>query len=418
MTETPNFVFGVGAEEAEEAAKEMGGGVGFRRTYIPKIGKGNHIFLRYISDHHQWIYATCHPSVPTKPAPSDWPKDKKWPKNVSATCRRDKAFGGYYKDCYPEDSGLRDEWGKALSPKVRIWAVAVLREEVICTPEHITAGVTNAYGQPLTQADVGKRIGFTDAIRTVLVPDLDANGKEQYDDKGKMKTKEIQEIALVLVNKAMNNWFVHAKSLVPIYGGTICANDFAILETNEGADVEWGHQSVNDTHGTHQPGTPSWQRYEQARIDQGLTDADIMKMIADKASDDFFAKYVDPTKPQPSYAQMSGRAAGQTGQQGQTGVQVPDGMGQPVNGQSAQAQAVAQAASNDVNEDTLAKMRARLQPGGAAPATPEQAPQTEQASSPEQATSEPPTQAATPDASQQASQPVASGHPACLVLPN
>ena len=320
-TTTPAFGRGGdSAQEAEDALSASRGG--FARThYLPIIGKDKSMVLRYITDEQDWIHAMTHGGAQTKNKPSDWPEARKWPEQMPATCRHDKAFVNMYGDCYICDNNVMGGFGKASKPTLRISAIACLREEVLWTAEL----VAQRGADPVL---IGKRAGYRDATREIA----------ETDEKGEPTGKTRIEPALVLVQKAMSNYFGGLKAMAKNYG-TICDRDFIVQQRNENKDIEFHHIPL-DKDGL-APGTEGWKRYEDALVAQKL---DIQAILADKASDDYFARFFDPTKiPAPRQGKDDSTAGSQD---------------------SAQQSAP----TNEPDPDRLAAMRARVQSAGGSPA--------------------------------------------------
>jgi hypothetical protein len=303
MAQAPAFGRGGdSATEADDALSASRGG-NFRKVhYLPKIGKGKSIFIRYVLDSPQWYYMLSHPSVPTKNKPSNWPEGRNFPKSMPAVCRYDKAFKAQfdkagnqtapaiYQNCYICDSGMLNDWGKKCNPVVRVWTIAVIREEVLGTAEMAQAG-------QITAEQVGKRVGFKDAVREV----------EEMDPEGKPTGNKVYEPALIVVNQAVSNYFGGLQSMFGVFG-TVCDRDYVLVQKDEGKDVDYQHINLEPSP-NHKPGTPSWERYIQAVKDQGL---DIEAMLMDRSSDDFFATFFDPTKEPPARAGKSGETTTKT----------------------------------------------------------------------------------------------------------
>lgn len=315
-TVTP--AFGRGGEsavEAEEALSASRGG-NFRKIhYLPKIGKGKSIFIRYILDSHEWYYANAHPAVPTKNQPANWPEGRSYPKSMPAVCRYDKTWKGIYHDCYICDAKLINEWKRPCNPVLRVWTLAVVREEVLGTQEMVQANQIPA-------EMVGKRVGFKDATREV----------DEVDAEGKPTGKQVVEPAIIVVNQAMPNFFSGLQSMYGIFG-TLCDRDYVLLQKDEGKDVDYQHIHL-DPSPNHKPGTPSWDRYTQAVKDQGIS---IEAILIDRSSDEFFATFFDPSK-EPTIKGKKGESTS--------------------SGPSVQQQAAAP--SNDTNAEALKAMRDRV----------------------------------------------------------
>lgn len=298
-----------GGDEAQEEAKRQQG-ARFSRTNFLSIEDGEQAVLRYLTEKPDWIYVDQHASVPTKPKPADY--DGKWPESMPAVCRHDKAFASMYEDCYICDQmkDVTNQWGRPVSGKgIRIWALAVLREEVIGSPE--TTDDPEMYG---------KRLGFRDKTREVA----------EVDDEGKPTDKTKEERALVVVNMAPSNYFNGLSATGSVYG-TVRDRDYFVKRSGKGNDTAYTHIPLDKTESL-QPGTEKWQRYEEAIAEQKL---DLVQIVADRASDEYYARFFDRTKTAPASGSKSANAA-------------------------AQPAAPAQAPASDVDEDRLAAMRERV----------------------------------------------------------
>lgn len=315
--------FRKGGEAAQEAAASSGGG--FAKVEYLSIEDDGQAAVRYLTDSPDWIFVNQHAGAPTKNKPADWPAERNWPASMPATCRYDPAFEGQYSDCYIDDAGLTNKWDRLCKPQVRVWALACLREEVVGTPELVAEG-------KCTEDQIGKRIGFRDQIRKVSRPIRDAEGKPTD------QTEEIEERAIVVVNFAPNNYFNALQASFSIYG-SVCDRDFIVKKVGKGKDVEYSNIALDSTPNL-KPGTESWKRYETAIQEQGI---DIEKIIAEKASDEYFALFFDPNKTPPSRGKADEK------------------------GEAARPEAPA-APADDVDQDRLAAMRDRVR-GHAQPAT-------------------------------------------------
>lgn len=262
---------GKAAEEADEIVRKAGGKQFSKVTYL-SIEADDYQIVRYLTDSPDWVYVKQHAGAPTKNGPADYTGT--WPTAMPATCRHDKAFAGIYTDCYICDEGLINKWGRKCNPQIRVWAIAALREEVIGTQEMADAG-------NIPQERVGFLVGCRDVVRQV----------EETDDKGDATGNTIEELALVVVNQPVNNYFGGLNSAYGTYG-SVCDRDFKVERKGVEKDTEYHNIALDKTPNL-KPGTEKWARYDQAIADQKL---DLGEIIADKASDDYFARFFDPTK--------------------------------------------------------------------------------------------------------------------------
>lgn len=359
--------FGRGGDRAVAVSEEMApvGGNFRKMEFLPKIGKDKFIFLRYLYDSSEWFWYMEHPMVPTKTQPADWPTDRKWPEQMSATCRHDDAFKGdptagiapIHTDCWVCTSGLKDKWDRPLKAKLRVLAVACVREEVIATQAHVDAGYT-------TPDQIGKRIGFKDATREVAVPKKDEKGEIIKGADGKAVMETVVEPRLIVVSRAVNNYFGGLQSLYRMFG-TVCDRDYCVIQRFEDGskDIDFQHVNLDPTPDL-APGTPSWKRYEDAMKDQGLDPESMAKWLGDRASDDYYATFFDPTKTAPPRKQ-DGQASTPAGEPATTpAAAAPAAAGVPA--------AAAAVPTGEVPMDALAAMRARVR-GTSPAASPEAA---------------------------------------------
>lgn len=362
-TATKQSRFGRGGEAAVEAEEEIaasrGGGASFRKThYLPKIGKGKHIVLRYLLDSSEWWYVMSHPSAPTKGKPSDWPDGRSFPENMPAVCRYDKAFKAdpekgleaVYHDCYICDAKLVNGWGRECKPVIRVYTLAVVREEVVATQEM----VDDPAMPQITAEHLGKSIGYRDATREVEVPKRDDKGEVIKDKDGKTVMETIVEPQIIVVNQAVNNYFNGLQSMFGIYK-TVTDRDYVVKQNNEGKDVEYVHIPLEKIESL-VPGAPAWERYPKAIEAQGDS-VDIEHILMDRSSDDYYATFFDPSKEAPKRG----------GNKDDKGGSAPTSQGN-----SAPAAQQNAAPSNEPDPDALAAMRARMR-GGSAPAATEAA---------------------------------------------
>lgn len=299
MSETTTFRRG--GAEAIEASKSAGGA--FAKVHYLTIEDEGQVTLRYITDAHDWLYVLQHASVPTKNPPKDYQGN--WPKSMPAVCRYDEAFAGRYSDCYIDDAELKNQWGNLCKATTRIWALAVLREEVIGTKEMAEAG-------EIESDQIGKRLGYRDQTREIA--ERDADGKET----GKTRL----EPAIVVCNFASNNYFGGLYSLYTIYN-TVTDRDYVVKKTGQKKDVNYNHIPLAETpnlHGAYViknkkgevveevPATDRWnEKYPPAIKEQNLN---LDEIVADKASDEYYARFFDPNKtPAPRDGESSSKGS-------------------------------------------------------------------------------------------------------------
>jgi hypothetical protein len=297
-----------GAEAAQDASKFGYSG----RLPFFGLEDGEKAFVRFITDAEAnedgvggWITVDQHMGVPTKPAPDDYEGDR-WPPAMPAVCRNDVQLRDKLGDCYicAHLVGQKSEaaWGGEIKePTGRTWALACLREEV---------------------KENGKVVGYKDQKRTVT---------RIVDSK---EVKE-EERAVVLVNMGYKNFFANVQAPAGWYG-TILDRDLVIIR--KGTKLKTEYQVIpldpiimegGGRYDLREPEVMKRYGYDSiAAADKALEDA-----VMERASDDFYARFFDPTKePAPS-----------RGGKGNNG-----GDTQP-------------ARTNDVDEERLRAMQERLQ---------------------------------------------------------
>lgn len=261
-----------GGEGAEEAAKSGGK---FARLNYFQLEENKTTVLRFLTDSPNWWYVKQHPSVPTKNQPADYKGN--WPAQMPAVCRHDDAFQGIYNDCYICDTPImnpRDN-SKPLKAALRVWALAVEREAVI------EGGVTKGY-------------------RSVIEEIPERN------DKGEETGKTIKQPKIVVVNMGMKNFFSGLQGIFGLFQ-TVCGTDMLVRRTGSGLDTDYQiiplpeistlkgpiYQKQGDDVVKVAEGTESFTKLEKAVEAQGI---DLLHVIAERASDDYYGRFFDPSK--------------------------------------------------------------------------------------------------------------------------
>lgn len=258
---------GTAAEQAEKEANVSSSG---RRgpDFFGLKEDGESTVLRLLTDHDDWIWVDQHSFIPTKPGPKD---AEKWPKSMTSVCRYDKAFTGHYGDCYICDAKLKNSFGKPGTPRVRVWALAVERELV-------RGDGSEALGGPAKQGVV---IGVRDKIDEV--DELDANGKPTGN--------KLSYPRIIVINMPMKGFFSHLKALHGLYG-TVSDRDFSVTRSGTGTETEYKIVPIDPIPDV-RPGTPAWDKYLQAVNERGIS---LEEIVGDKATDEYYARFFDPTK--------------------------------------------------------------------------------------------------------------------------
>lgn len=274
---SPAINFRRGGTAAEQAEKEASVSSSGRRgpDYFGLPNDGDSAVVRLLTDHDDWIWVEQHSFIPTKPGPKD---AEKWPKTMTSVCRYDKAFGGHYQDCYIDDAKLTNAFGKPGTPRPRVWALAIEREIV-------RGDGSEALGGPTKQGVV---VGIRDKIDEV--DELGADGKPTGN--------KLQYPRILVVNQPMKGFFSHFKALHGLYG-TVVDRDFSITRSGVKTETEYKivpiDPIVDPATGQNliKPGTPAWEKYLQAVAEREVS---LEGIVADKASDEYYARFFDPTK--------------------------------------------------------------------------------------------------------------------------
>ncbi|MGA5598451.1 hypothetical protein ACPCSE_29875 [Streptomyces cellulosae] len=278
MTASTNLTanFRRGGTAAEQAEKEANVSSSGRRgpDFFGLKEDGDSTVIRLLTDHDDWIWVGQHSFVPTKPGPKD---AEKWPKNMTSVCRKDSAFEGIYGDCYICDAKIKNSFGKVASARIRVWALGVERELV-------RGDGTEALGGPSKQGVV---IGVRDKVDEV--DELDADGKPTGN--------KLNYPRIIVINMPMKGFFSHLKAIHGLYG-TVVDRDFQVTRSGTGTDTEYKFAAIDpirDATGSNAvaPGTPAWDKYLQAVSEREIS---LEGIVADKATDEYYARFFDPTK--------------------------------------------------------------------------------------------------------------------------
>jgi hypothetical protein len=275
-TTTPTITFRRGGSNAEQAEKEANVSSSGRRgpDYFGIKEDGGSTVIRLLTDHNEWVWVQQHSFVPTKPGPKD---AEKWPQSMTSVCRYDEALSGYYSDCYVCDAKIKNGFGKLASARPRVWALAVEREIV-------RGDGSEALGGP---AKNGMVVGIRDKVDEV--DELGADGKPTG--------VKLTYPRILVVNMAMKGFFSHFKALFGLIG-TVVDRDFSITRDGTGKDTEYKIMPIDpilDGNGVNivKPGTPTWDKYLQAVAER---EVNLDAIVGDRASDEYYARFFDPTK--------------------------------------------------------------------------------------------------------------------------
>lgn len=288
QTEEDDFrTGGLQAQEratAEEAVRRAGRG---RTEWITSLLKNNNdsVIIRWVVDEPDWIETMQHTYVPTKSAPADKPADANWPERTGAVCRKTERANGasFYDDCYVCDH-MKQKNGKPYSRGLRMWSIAVIRKEVRGTEEMAAKGM-------IRPDQIGQRVGITDDIVEV----------DEVKD-GKATGKKVPRKHYVVVNMALKNFFSDFIQFAKYYE-TALDRDYIVTRVGEGTDSTYKsvpldviQKAVKDAEGNVtgvEPYDLRNPKIAEQYADHGIKLGD---MVKHRMSDEYYARYFDPTK--------------------------------------------------------------------------------------------------------------------------
>lgn len=254
-----NFSTDLDEAESRDVASKS-----FNRVEEFRPKDGETYYLRIIVN--KAIPVDVHRFIPTKAKPDDC-KWTKWPEVMWGVCPRDKAFrltdetgkplDAYedgFGDCYIHIAyaGQKGKFGEDRGvPVVVSYGLAAVRKIVL---------------DPVTN----KPRGFADETFEFRKPDGDI----------------VSLPKLVIVAQKYSQFWgaVKAAQFMPPY--TMCDKDLKITRKDKDLVVTAGDRTPD-----HQPGTPSWKRYEQA---MELLDVSVEKYLLEHAEHDHYAKFFIP----------------------------------------------------------------------------------------------------------------------------
>ena len=323
------MAFTRGGQQAEEAAKANR--KSFAKVEYLQLEDGETTVIRLLDDSPDWIFVKQHSFVDTKDAPSDMTDEdrKKWPAKMNAICRYDKAIDG--DNCYICDN-LTGPKGKPLSPGVRLWVRAVIREEVKGTQAMADAG-------DIPESKIGRIVGFRDAEHDV----------EETDAEGKTTGKTVRRKKMVLINMGMKNFFGALQGYFDMHG-TVLDRDYRVTRKGSNVDTDYTIIGCDPIEGFDLNSDPELRaRYEKFAAEQGLSVDDLEKMLLNRGSEEYYARFFDPTAKVPPRVQKE---------------RVEDHPGGYDEFKPRNSDVVEQTGGPQIDEDRIAAMRERVRSGG------------------------------------------------------
>lgn len=309
------MAFAKGGQKAREETKK--GLPSFAKTHYFSLGDKESVVIRLIDDSPDWIFVHQHSFVPTKGAPEGWDakgKDgaapKKWPERMNAVCRKTKnegdlVFPEFNNECFICDSMTGNKQSKdgKYRGSIKLWARAVIRDEIKGTQAMIDAGL------PIKAHEIGTTVGFLD--KEIEVQETDEDGKAVGDP------KRVPDV--VAINMGMKNFFGALQASFDAYG-TVLDRDYRITRRGTELDTEYDIVPM-DPIMTQDPETGEVSKYTLADEDiraPYLNLLDLEKVITEQASDRHYATFFDTTKEIPVKAKKDDKGeADESGTGGQ-----------------------------------------------------------------------------------------------------
>lgn len=287
------MAFAKGGQEAREEVKKSL--PSFNRVEYLNLKDKESIVVRLIDDSPDWIYIPQHGFVPTKGAPKDWKSEsgKKWPETMNAVCRKaknqgDLVFPEHGGQCFICDSMTGNDRSKdgKYRPSIKLWARAIVRDEIKGTQAMVDAGLIEAH-------EKGQTVGFQD--HEIEVQDTDKDGKPVGDPKKQPK--------IIVLNMGMKNFFGALQASYDAYG-TVLDRDYRITRRGEKLDTEYDIvpmdpiMTLDEASGRQVKFTL---QKEETRAPY-LKLLDLEEVITEQASDRHYATFFDTTKEIPTRA--------------------------------------------------------------------------------------------------------------------
>lgn len=327
--------FRTGTESAKEASSR---GPSSRMVDFLRLSDGDLIFVRFLTDYYEITDCMVHSMYPTKPKPEGY--EGNWPKTISAVCRNSRMGDGapmFPDGCYCCEHPRMDD-GKPRGAISRTYGLMVVREEVISdgSERFIVPG-----SNPPRVIPKGQRAGFRDKKREYQGFDFDTN-----------QPVGVPEMIpdVIIAEMGWNNFWSPIEGISQLFS-TVCNQEITIRRTGSGMnDTKYQIVGLGITqHDMRSPEVLAKYGIEVTGYDDlGRPIKKYPKhyslghIIYARASDEYFARWIDPTK---------------SVEKGTAGVEA----------------VVTKAAAEEVSQASLEAMRARLV-SSAAPVEAPQAP--------------------------------------------
>lgn len=356
------------AEEFVKTEKEARAAARGRAGYFSLKDDGDNMIIRFVFDSEPdpanpesgWISTKQHMLIKTKSAPSDKPKDANWPEKASAICRRTPLGANKtpaFPTCYID--GLTNDRGWKETPRVHLWAGAVVREQVVGTEEMAAEG-------RIHPSQVGKKITI-DKMELV----------DEVDKSGTATGRKVWKRKYIIVNMRLDNFFSSLVSFAKFYE-TALDRDYRIERKGKQGEkstyvatpldpfdvtVERAGQPVQIRYDLREPEVAAI--YAEEAKAAGVDRQSLLKRVSMMVSDAWYNFYFDPR----AEAKWADRpwASGDDNESGSSDDDAPPpppaSLAKQQSGQSTVSEPTV-----GVEADRLAAMRAKVMGGAAAPA--------------------------------------------------
>jgi hypothetical protein len=280
--------FRTGTDAAKESATSSTSG---RMVEYLKMADGDLLYCRFLTDYDEIVDMMVHVLYPTKSKPEGYTGN--WPKAVSPVCRHTKMGDGspMFPDCYACEHPRMEE-GKAKAAISRTYGLIVTREEVLSdgSEKFLIPG-----SNPPQVIPKGQRAGWRNKMRE----------HQPFNEETQKPEGPVEMVPEVLiVEMGWKNFWSDIEGIAKIYG-TVCNQEMTIRRTGSGmSDTEYKiiglgvtkhdmrDAKVLERFGITVKGhTDKGQPIKEFPVHYSLP-----HILYAKASDDFYARWIDPTK--------------------------------------------------------------------------------------------------------------------------
>jgi len=297
-------IFSRGFRQGVEAAKETattGGSTGRLVEYL-SLGDGETAYFRFLTDHDEVMDVRIHSFYPTKPKPEGYTGN--WPQTVSSVCRRTELGDGLpmFSDCWCCDHPKIVD-GKTRGAISRTLGLVVLREEVLSDGESPQFRLPHGSFIPK-----GRRAGFRDKKKS-----YQAFGDDNQPEGVPQLIPDIRVLEF-----GWKNFWAGIHAIAQIHG-TLMNQEMVITRTGKDfGDTQYNIQGLGVSKDFRDPkelaryGITFSDQIDPAtggRVKVWPEHLDLRYLVYNKASDEYYARWIDPTK---TIATPSGATAAKT----------------------------------------------------------------------------------------------------------